>query len=89
LPEALRGFEWPSGRQAGDERAGGAVNRAQPLRRSDACDPSRGAGREPDDLLGWPCGRESRECAYGADCSVGRYASCGLSPGKLAGEKLR
>lgn len=86
LPEALRGFEWPSGGQAGDERAGGAVNRAQPLRQLDACDPSRGAGREPDDLLGWPCGRESRECAYGADCSVGRFASCGLSPRKLAGK---
>jgi hypothetical protein len=87
LPEALLGFERPCGRQAQTDRcvqaSWGRSARAQRLRQSDACDLSRGAGREPDDPLGWPCGRESRECADGADCSVGKYASCGLSPGNL------
>ena len=84
LPEALRGFERSCGTQARKttdrDRAGGA-DRAQRLRQSDACDLSRGAVRGPDDPLASPCGRENRGCADDADCSVGKYASCGLSSG--------
>ena len=63
--------------RAGDkqvDRSGGADARV-PFRQSDACDLSRGAGRGPDDPLVWPCGHESRACAFDADCSVGTYAS--------------
>jgi hypothetical protein len=69
--------------RAGDkqvDRSSGADARV-PLRQSDACDLSRGAGRGPDDPLGWPCGRESRECADDGYCSGCRYASCGRSIG--------
>jgi len=51
LPEALRGFERPCGRQAGASEPAARM-RAQRLRQSDACDLSRGAGQEPDDPRG-------------------------------------
>jgi hypothetical protein len=73
-PQPLRWFERPCGRQAGASEPAARM-RAQRLRQSDACDLSRGAGRGPDDLLAWPCGRESRECADGAGCWAGKYAS--------------